>query len=137
MVKSPRPSADLSMSEPPIIGSGKPHTVTLAEGSSVATQRPTRATGGRLPEEPPAPAHDGLAPELAMPATRKAAQLRPQAQAARVIPARADLPRTAGRLEDPSPLLTRIAQIERRNGQLRARLDQAGSGPDKARIEPR
>ncbi len=122
---------------PAVIGSGKPHTVTLAEGSSVATQRPTRAAGGRLPEAPPAHVREGLAPEPATPAARKTAQLQSAVQVARVVTARADQPRPAGRLQDPSPLLTRIAQIERRNGQLRARLDQAGSGPDKARIEPR
>jgi hypothetical protein len=125
------------VSEPPIIGSGKPHTVTLAEGSSVATQRPTRAAGGRLPEEPPAPVREGLAPEPAMQATRKAAQLRPSVQAAHVITPRAAQARPPSGIEDTSPLLARIAQVEQRNGRIRARLAQAGRSADKAGTEPR
>lgn len=125
------------MSEPPIIGSGKPHTVTLAEGSSVATQRPTRAAGGRLPEEPPAPVREGQLPEPAPHPPRKTAHLRAQTQPAHVLGPRAAGPRPGSRILDPSPLLTRIAQVEQRNGQIRARLAPSESSPKKAGTEPR
>ena len=119
------------MSDPPIIGSGKPHTVSLAEGSTVATQRPTRAAGGRLPDEPRALFRDGLAPEPAALAARKTPQRPPPTQAAGNVRPRADQPSPVGAIQDYSPLLTRIAQVEQRNGQIRARLAQADSDVNK------
>lgn len=119
------------MSDPPIIGSGKPHTVSLAEGSTVATQRPTRAGGGRLPEEPHALVREGLAPDPAALAARKTPLRAPPTQAARNVRSRADPPSPAGAIQDYSPLLTRIAQVEQRNGQIRARLAQANGAVNK------
>ncbi len=113
------------MSDPSIIGSGKPHTVTLAEGSTVATQRPARAASDRLPEDLPLPVREGHAPEPLPDPVRKVAQLRTKSNTEDAIASRAAPPRAAETLSAPSPLLTRITELEKRNRDIRSQLERA------------
>ncbi len=107
------------MSDPQIIPSGKPHTVSLPEGSTVATHKRPRMGGGQLPEAPPlAELRLGDIPDeigLAQAAVRPAS---PQAKPRRAPPAaagaRAARPRPPAGL-DPA-LLARIAEDTKRTG---------------------
>lgn len=125
------------MSDPSIIGSGKPHTVKLAEGSKVATQRPTRATGGRLPEDLPLPLREGHAPEPLPDPVRKVAQLRSRSDTGADSASRATSPGAAETLSAPNLLLTRIAQLEQRNRSIRAQLERPTDTTDKPSGVPR
>jgi len=126
------------MSDPSIIGSGKPHTVKLAEGSKVATQRPTRAAGGRLPEDLPLLVRAGQAPEPLADPVRKAAQLRSNSDTGADAASRRAPPRLAAEtLSAPSLLLTRIAQLEQRNRSIRAQLERSTDATDKPGKVPR
>jgi hypothetical protein len=125
------------MSDPSIIGSGKPHTVKLAEGSKIATQRPTRAAGGRLPEDLPLLVRAGHAPEPLADPVRKAAQLRSNSDTAADVASQAPPRLAAETLSAPSLLLTRIAQLEQRNRNIRAQLEPSTDATDKPGKVPR
>lgn len=111
------------MAEPPIIGSGKPHTVSLPEGSIVATQRRQRNAGSPVPEEAPAPVRTGQAPD---PLTQELSKVRLRpAKRSRPRPAATPAGQTgaAPARAGDAALLARIAELEKRNGQIRNRLD--------------
>jgi len=112
------------MSEPPIIGSGKPHTVSLPEGSTVASHARKPTAGSPLPEDPPEVVRRGQAPD-SLATEKPRARLRP---AKRNLPAPSTLASpgagaaTATNAADAA-LLARIAELQRRNSQVRAQLD--------------
>lgn len=102
------------MSQPPIIGSGKPHTVTLKPGSNVAVSTPPRgpeetgqADGGRREARLRSGPDPERAARIVTPALTPA-PARPHRQAAE--PAHAPAP--AG-LSDA--VLQRIQQLKQRN----------------------
>ncbi len=125
------------MSDPSIIGSGKPHTVKLAEGSNVATQRPTRTASGPLPEDLPLPIREGHAPEPLADPVRKVAQLRSKSDTGADVASRATPRLAAEPLSAPSLLFTRIAQLEQRNRSIRAQLERSTDATDKPGRVPR
>lgn len=102
------------MSQPPIIGSGKPHTVSLKPGSNVAVSTPRRGpedTGTAGNERRDARLRTQADPaRAARPATGDARQAPVRAAAPTTRPAPAQAP--AG-LSDA--LLQRIEQLKQRN----------------------
>lgn len=120
------------MSDPQIIQSGKPHTVSLPEGSTVAAHKRPRMAGGQLPEPPPlAELRLGDIPDELELAQATARTAPPQATA-RHAPAAAAAARGA-RARPPAgldpALLARIADLERRNDQVRGTLQRVGAAP--------
>ncbi len=112
------------MAEPTVIGSGQPHTVSLPEGSTVATRRRLRKAGGQLPEQPGEARREGSVPGV-LPVRGKAkARGGAGPDEARAIPARAAAPVVpiGPRALDPA-LLARIAELTQRNQAVRATLD--------------
>lgn len=111
------------MSDAPIIGSGKPHTVSLSEGSTVASHARARTAGAPLPEELPETVRMAQAPD----------PLHLEKPRMRLRPAKSKLP-TAGAIRAgkasqaplnavDAALLARITDLERRNSQVRVQLD--------------
>ena len=124
------------MSEAPIIGSGKPHTVSLSEGSTVASHARTRTTGAPLPEEPPEAQRFAQAPD-ALSSEKPRVRLRPtkrnlptpaSGQAAKAT--------QAAMSGADAALLARIAELERRNSQVRVQLDRAVAEDTPKRSSP-
>ncbi len=105
---------------PPVIGSGQPHTVSLAPGSQVASHRQPRVQAPAQEAPPPqstrAPRAEAAAPRTAGPA-RSAPTLTP-----------APVEPKAGAVLGQDILL-RITRLQEINDSVRAELDrQAGPG---------
>ncbi len=112
------------MAEPPIIGSGKPHSVSLPAGSTVAAQVHKPKGGTPVPETTPEEVRRVPVPD-AIPTEKPRARLRP---AKRSLPTPAGAATTkAARpqtdVTDHAAILARISQLEQRNDQVRAQLD--------------
>lgn len=112
------------MSEPSIVSSGKPHTVSLPEGSTVAAQRRPQRVSASLPADLPEMVRLGEAPEGSATGPMADRERGPQAAAepdAGLAAAAGAGPATPQKLDDA--LLARIADLERRNARVRAALD--------------
>ncbi len=112
------------MADPTVIGSGQPHTVSLPEGSTVATRRRLRKAGGQLPTQPGEARREGSVPGE-LPGRGQATPRGGAGKAeARAMPARgaAPLGSISPRALD-SALLARIAELTQRNQAVRATLD--------------
>lgn len=113
------------MATPPsIIGSGKPHTVSLPDGSNVATHKTTQK---RDPQAQELLTARGMAKSRAAPAESKTAP-KPSRAAAR-NPRKQVAPEPEPEVPQPPPsllgdaIIERIAQLRQANNAVRAALD--------------
>lgn len=113
------------MAEPTIIGSGQPHTVSLPEGSTVATRRRLRKAGAQLPTQPDAAQRTGQLPDE-LPG-RGNARMRsgPGGGVSQGTPAgaHARMPQAIPERALDVALVARIAALTKRNQAVRATLD--------------
>ena len=119
------------MAEPPIIQSGKPHTVSLPEGSTVAAHKRPRKASGQLPAAPPPLAlRLGDLPDAQ---DRSIAQARPAAAGLRASPAQktpATVPPATASVGLDAGLMARIAELEQRNARVRSMLPNQPVAPE-------
>lgn len=107
---------------PQIIGSGHAHTVSLPEGSTVATHRRAPQAGAKLPQDPPAAQRVGEEPPpLAATAARAHAALSTRVYAQSAVASRQDTTPAHEGLDDA--LMARLSELTRRNAAVRSTLD--------------
>lgn len=102
------------MTQPPIIGSGQPHTVTLAPGSNTATHKQPRVAAP-TPQAPRPQFRPASRPEVAKPNTARPA---PPTE----VPAPASPEPEPESILSPH-ILQRISGLQERNESVRAELD--------------
>ncbi len=124
------------MSDAPIIGSGKPHTVSLAEGSTVASHARARTAGAPLPEQAPEAVRMAQAPE-ALHSEKPRVRLRPTKRQLPTPSASPAAKATSSPLNAvDAALLARIAELERLNSQVRVQLDRTVTDDTPTRSSP-